>query len=282
MFHGKLERKLAVWPDAGERVLILTEPWQGFTFRDELHRDELVRRINEDEVDVLVAAPLSRIGMQGGGTLDEIGEFAALVADVQKRCQRSLTVLLVHHENRAGQVSGAWEGFPDTLVHVQAQGHGRTRVYWQKLRWSSSLHGTTTHLTWADCESFTVEEREEITEASIADGILEAIRESPDTSWSRIRPKVKGNDAEKAGVLDRLLRDGLIVNTATREGHFNLWLPEDPASSRANVSTGLARTGAASPDGESGAVRATVPDVSRHGGRHGTDQPGLFDEETAA
>jgi hypothetical protein len=211
------------------------------------------------------------------------------VAEVRQRCQRSLTVLLVHHENRAGQVSGAWEGFPDSLVHVQAEGHGRTRIYWQKLRWSSRLHGTSTHLAWADDESFTVEEREEITDATIADGILEAVRECPGGSWTKIRDfqkdgkkLVRGNDGEKARVRDRLLRDGEIWNTSPREGHFSLWLPDDPASSHANVSTGPARTGAVSPDGESGAVRATVPYVSRHGARHGTNQPGLFDEETAA
>jgi hypothetical protein len=280
MFRDKLARKLEAWREAGERILVLEEPWQGVTFRDEAQRDELVRFIGEQEIDLLVAAPLSRLGMRGGGTLDEIGEFAALVADVQRRCERALTVTLLHHENRAGQVSGAWEGFPDTLIHVSAQGHGRTRIFWQKLRWSSLLHSTTTHLLWADGEGFTVEERQEITEETIADAILAAVRKSPGASWTKLRPQITGNDADKASVRDQLLRDGLLVNGAARERHFSLWVAGDPAAPRAELSTGLARLSEAAPGGEPETSRATVLTLSKHGARHGTGEPGSNDHET--
>ena len=117
---------------------------------------------------------------------------------------------------------------PDSLLHVQAQGHGRTRVYWQKLRWSSTLHGTTTHLVWAENEGFEVEEREEVTEATIADEILAAapgarrpaLDEHP---RARARPPGRGRVRR-----DRLLADGLLVNVPKRKGGFNLWSAETP------------------------------------------------------
>jgi hypothetical protein len=274
MFRDKLAHKLEAWPEAGERILVLEEPWQGVTFRDEPQRDELVRLVASEELDLLVAAPLSRLGMQGGGTLDEIGEFAALVADVQRRCERPLTVLLVHHENRAGQVSGAWEGFPDTLVHVQAQGHGRTRVYWKKLRWSSLLHGTTTHLLWAEGESFEVQEREEITEATMADAILAAVFEFPGGSWRQIREQVRGNATEAAAIRDRLLSDGLIVNRAARDGQFNLWRADDPAVPGSELRTALEPLWGASPEGAREVDRFPVPPYREPGNRNHPREPG--------
>jgi len=71
-----------------------------------------------------------------------------LVSDVRARSQRRLTVILIHHENKGGKVSGAWEGSGDTLLHVQAAGNGHTIVHVQKARWDSATHGTTLKLAW--------------------------------------------------------------------------------------------------------------------------------------
>lgn len=273
MFRGKLRGKLAAWPQAGERIIVLEEPWQGVTFRDDEQRDELVRLVDEHELDLLVAAPLSRLGMIGGGTLDEIGDFAALVADVQRRCERPLTVLLVHHTNRAGQVSGAWEGIPDTLLHVQGQGHGRTRLHWQKLRWSPSLHATSTHLVWAEGETFVVEEREEITEGDLAEMILTAVREQPGEAWTNVRKEVRGRSSEdRDATRDRLIRDGLIVNVPKRKGGWNLWAADDPALNRPDAGTEPERLSFPSP--ERGAADASVLPSHRPIGTVGTERNG--------
>jgi hypothetical protein len=173
-----------------DRIQIMREPWAKFDFRNDTLRNELADWLQTTRVDLLVVGPLARIGMEGGGTPDEIQAFVRHVETMQAECDRPPAVLIVHHENRAGQVSGAWEGAVDTLLHVQAQGNGRTRVFWQKVRWSSLLHQTTTNLLWADGESFTVEEREEITEATMADEILAAALELPGASWTTIRKKV--------------------------------------------------------------------------------------------
>ncbi len=271
LFRKKLARKLAKWPRAAETIRVLEEPWQGVSFRDEAQRDEFVEFVTAQKIDLLVAAPIARLGMQGGGTLDEVAEFADLVADVQRRAP-GLAAMLVHHPNRAGQVSGAWEGFPDTTMHVQASGHGRTRILWQKLRWSSLLHGKTTHLLWADGESFTVDEREAVTASTMVDEILAAVLESPGASWTKLRPRVRGNETEKAAVRDRLIADGLLVNQTAREGQFRLWHADDPAATRSELRTGLERLPFPTPEREAAAV--PVPPFQRSIGtvereRHG-------------
>ncbi len=156
--------------------------------------------------------------MEGGGTPDEIRRFVDRVLEFQADCAQRPAVVIVHHENRAGQVSGAWEGVTDALVHVQGQGHGRTRVFWQKQRWSSELHGTTTQLVWSDGESFVVEDKPEVTEDTIATDIIEAVRDLPGGSWTKIRDRVTGKATDAARVRDRLLAAGQLVNTAGREG----------------------------------------------------------------
>jgi hypothetical protein len=281
LFRSKIARKLEAWPEAGERIFVLEEPWQGVTFRDPSQRDELVERVRELELDLLVGGPVARLGMQGGGTLEEVGDFAALVADVQRRAERPLTALLIHHENRAGTISGAWEGVPDSLVHVQAQGHGRTRVFWQKLRWASSLHGTTTHLFWAEHEGFEVEEREEITEATQAEEIRAAVREAPGATWTQTRNRVHGRPEDAARVRDRMLEDGELVNTSTRKGGFSLWAADDPVF-RSEAGTEPERFTFPTPERE--AADASVPPFRRSIGTEGTERngrpgPSALDEE---
>ena len=106
---------------------------------------------------------------------------------------------------------------------------------------SSELHGTTTQLIWAPGETFTVEDKPEITDDTIAIDILAAARDMPGASWSRIREHVTGNATDSAKVRDKLLELGQIVNTAARQGYYNLHLPDDPTLNRSELGTGLER-----------------------------------------
>jgi hypothetical protein len=137
-------------------VLVFERPWGEFTFADDGWRLTLAQLIRDHNVDVLMAGPLVRLGMDSAGTLQEVRAFADLVADVRRRAERPLSVLLVHHENKGGAVSGAWEGAGDTLLHVQSAGNGHTIMYVQKARWDGGRHGTTLQLAWAAGESFTL------------------------------------------------------------------------------------------------------------------------------
>jgi hypothetical protein len=249
LFRKKLRRKLRAWNGSPveDRIVVWEEPWARFTFSDPTWRQLLAERVRSHEVDVVIVGPVTAAGMEEAGTLQDVRAFAALVEEVGALAGRRLSVILVHHESKAGKVSGAWEACGETLIHVQGQGHGRTRLHFQKARWASDYHGTSLTLVWAEGEGFTVEDRPEITEDTIAEAILAAVLELPGASWTKIRDLrsaggkkvVQGNASELAAIRDRLLRDGRLVNGAASEGQFRLWHPDDPAAPRSGLTRAL-------------------------------------------
>jgi AAA domain len=159
LLRKKMQRKLRGWqgPPLDGRISVFEEPWGTFTFASETCRQQLADDVRDHEIDVLLAGPLTRLGMDAAGTLQETAAFMQLIADVRRQSGRRLTSILAHHENRAGTVSGAWEGVGDTLLHVQAAGNGHTIVFIQKARWSSAHHHKTLKLRWTDGEGFELE-----------------------------------------------------------------------------------------------------------------------------
>lgn len=232
LFRDKLRRKHAAWE--GEPVKghlhVVENPWGRISFDDPVCREVLADELAINQTDVLIIGPVTRSGMNEAGTLQDVRDFMMLVNDVRQTSQRRVTVILIHHESKSGQVSGAWEGAGDTLFHVQGQGHGKVRLFVQKARWSTTHHATALQLLWAAGDSFTVEAREEITEESIADEILAACSDNPGASWRTIRDHVKGNADTLAKIRDRLLHTGLVVNASTVPGRFLLWHKDDPAA----------------------------------------------------
>jgi AAA domain len=159
LLRKKLRRKLDAWTGAplDKRINVFEAPWGKVTLATAEWREELALKVAALDVDLLIAGPLTRIGMNAAGTLQEVAAFMRLVDDLRHRCGRSLAVILIHHENRAGTVSGAWEPAGDTLLHLTAAGNGRTVVHVQKARWDNERHATTMHLAWTDGEGFRLE-----------------------------------------------------------------------------------------------------------------------------
>jgi hypothetical protein len=156
--------------DAGERLFILREPWSRFTLADGGLREDVAAIVRERNLDVVVLGPLATVGMVGGGTPDEISRFEGLLRELRALVDRPVAFWIVHHENKSGDVSGAWERVPDTLVHVQGAGNGHTRFVFRKARWSSEYHGRTLNLTWSEGRTFdVVEERERDYYADVLD-----------------------------------------------------------------------------------------------------------------
>ena len=153
-FRRKLRERLAAWdgPALDTRLLVLEQPWGDVTLNDDLHRDELAHLINAHHVDLLIAGPLADLGVAGPGTPADVSDFGEQLALLRAKCEQPLAIVVAHHENRAGQMSGAWGRLPDTAAHVQPQAHGSVRVFWHKVRNASSLHKTTTKLVWADAQ----------------------------------------------------------------------------------------------------------------------------------
>jgi hypothetical protein len=204
LMRAKVRRKLKSWdgkPIEG-RVRIIRSPWAKFTFASEQWRDELARIVDEHEIDIIIAGPLTRIGMDEAGTLQQVRDFMRLIGDLRERCERRIAVVLIHHENRAGSVSGAWEGAGDTLLHVREAGPGHTVVFVQKARWGSRYQGTSIKLAWAPGESFEVEaERDLLAEIKdlLADGtwrIVEEIRKELGVGKDTITDLLKKHAAD--------------------------------------------------------------------------------------
>ena len=232
-FRLKLRAKLAGWNGDQELIRqnahVLEEPWGGFTFAEARHREHLAAQLIEHESDLLLCGPVSTLGMIGGGTPDEINAFVRLLAQTRALLERPLAVWLIHHENRAGQVSGAWERVPDCLLHVTSRGNGHTRVYVQKARWSSELHATTLQLTWTDGYGFAVEQPDEaITPERVYDDIAAFVFGNGGSAWNEVRKHVPGNDEFRRLTRDRMLAEGVLLNAGG--GHrFVLWHRDDPA-----------------------------------------------------
>ena len=207
-FREKLRAKIAAWdgPPLEGRLYVLEQPWSLFTFGNQQHCRELVGLIRELEIDVVFAGPVQRLGVEGGGTPAEIQAFVNLLEQVRAELERPLAYELVHHENKAGDVSGAWEGATDTLAHVQARGNGHTAVVWRKARWASELHGRTWKLNWRAGEAFEVDDTPETTDDAIADQLLGLVRETPGGSWNDYYDSLQGATERRRAVRDRLLR----------------------------------------------------------------------------
>lgn len=214
-FRRKLRRKRDAWQGSrvDDRVAVLEAPWAAFSFGNEGWRDVVADYALANELDVLIVGPVASAGMDRAGTLQEVREFLALVADVRRRSGRRLVVILVHHEAKGGKVSGAWEGAGDTLVHVSKKAHGRMRLEWQKTRWASDYHATSLTLLWSEGDSFTIEEKEELDDHAAAERIVEAIAERAGTTWGPVEKATKGIARDRRNALrDELLRVGRIVN----------------------------------------------------------------------
>lgn len=209
---------------------VLDNPWAVFRFDNEQHRTWLAHNITALELDVLFVGPLTRVGMNEAGTLQETRDFSQLLESVRNLAGRPITFVLVHHQNKGGQVSGAWEGAGDTLLHVTAQGHGKTRVHVQKARWASSWHGKSIQLVWADGEGFLVADAPQRDTNTIADEILAAVLAEGGRGWNQVAKSVSGNAVKTRAVRDQLLEAGQLVDANAAQGRRTmvLWHPNDP------------------------------------------------------
>jgi AAA domain len=231
LFRKKLARKLNAWhgsPLEG-RVHVFEHPWGGFTFADDDWQQRIAAVIREHEIDVLVVGPVTSAGMDEAGTIAQVRSFIDdNVAEVRRLSGRAIAIVLVHHENKGGKVSGAWEGVGDTLLHVMAQGHGKLRLYVQKARWSSEQHATMLHLVWADGDGFRLADEPPSRPERVWDDIAEYVLEHGGCSWNELDDNVGGNATYKRRRRDAMLEEGVLINAGTIKS-FVLWHRDDPA-----------------------------------------------------
>jgi hypothetical protein len=209
LLRDKIESKLASWKGSTikpSRLTILEDPWGAIDFTDKADRAKLAAMILKHEIDVVIAGPVTRLGMNEAGTLQEVRDFMGCLNALRAEVGRPLAFVLVHHEGRSGAVSGAWEGAVDTLLHTEKRGHGHTSLKIEKARWSSAHHDTHLELTWTDGEGFAVEDaRDYAAEIAtlLADGKWRTVGEIGN---KRDAPKMPGIGAGKDSVKDALDR----------------------------------------------------------------------------
>jgi hypothetical protein len=265
-FRRKLRSKRDAWPGSplSGRIYVLEYPWAAFSFPDERWRSGVAEYCREEEIDVVIVGPVASAGMETARTLQDVRAFLALVTDLRQRSSRRLVVVLVHHENKGGKVSGAWEGVGDTLVHVQAQGQGRLRLHWQKTRWASDYHSSAMQLLWAEGDSFTVSE--ELDEETLVERILDYIAANGGTGWTAVAEATPGvNHKRRMEVRDRLFGQRRIVNARRKKGEpeealfeveeakrCRLYVADDPAIAHLLPRSGAVGEQTAPPWGEGG------------------------------
>jgi len=232
LFRRKLRKKFASWdgPPLEDRLHVWQAPWAGFSFAEPEMAAQLARLIFELEIDLVIAGPVTQLGMEDAGTIREVRRFAASVALLRERSLRPVASLLVHHEAKSGRVSGAWEGVGDTMIHVSGGGNGRTRFTIQKARWGSSYHGKTYRLRWLDGQGFEEEGDDADRPARVWDAILAFVAEHPGTGWTAVLAAVGGEKTYVVRRRDQMLEEGVLVDLGKGErgsGHrFELWLAE--------------------------------------------------------
>ncbi len=200
-FRRLLQRKRDTWQGRSfhDNVHVLEEPWARFTLDDTACRRGLATEIDRTATDLVMIGPLASLGAKGTGTPDDVNVFADLIADLRYRTSRPFALWIIHHENKAGDISGAWERLPDTLLHVSAQGNGRTRLGYRKARWSSRLHDTAATLAWADNAGF--ELIPDKAERDLETEISALLEEHEVLSTNKIRKALKiSPDAAKAAL----------------------------------------------------------------------------------
>jgi hypothetical protein len=225
-FRQMLSEKTASWDGASftSSIHVLEEPWTRFTLQDEAHRQGLSSHITNTNTDVVVMGPLATLGMVGGGTPDEISVFERLLGKLRELLERPISFWIVHHENKQGDVSGAWERVPDTLCHVQARGNGHTTLHWRKARWSSEKHGTSVDLVWTEGRSFETVEKED---RDPWVEMLEAFRKDDEWRTAKEAGKlIEVREKQAKQVLAELVRRGEMVyekGPSGRHGSAHCW-----------------------------------------------------------
>lgn len=267
-FRQKLARKAEGWegPDFLENVHVLREPWALFTLMNERHRGELRAYCRDQAIDCVVAGPLKRLGAQGAGTLDETNGFELMLRDVGLgHEEHPVAFWIAHHDNRAGTVSGAWEGVPDVLMHVSLDGRERTKVHWEKVRWSSRLHDRTWIVRWAGGDGFelvdtgeqTREEKAVAARVEAAEWMRGYLERVPDASKNKAVEAYKEAHAGKGREAARHAYDQVRGEQTAHPAHRGFQPPVEEGARVRALPEGEARP-AAHPSEGSDQVRGEV------------------------
>jgi hypothetical protein len=209
LFQNKLAAKTASWdgPEFAENVYVFAGPWGEFTFSDPDARATLREFCDQHDIDVVTANPTLGLGVAASGRPDETQQFVDWLVECGLKGERAFWLL--HHENKAGQISGDWGRHPDTKVQLQADGkQPRTKLEWAKTRWATLPSETQLKsclLEWIiEAQGYRVIELDTVgaTDSELEERMIDYLTEHPLSSTTAVETNVTGTASRIRALLD--------------------------------------------------------------------------------
>jgi hypothetical protein len=182
-------------------------PWDEFTFADPEARAALTEFCDQHQVDVVTANPTLGLGVAVSGRPDETQAFVDWLVECGLKRDRAFRLL--HHENKAGQISGDWGRHPDTKVSLRQHGNQqRTKLDWAKTRWATlptDVTAKTCLLEWViETQGYNVLELDSVgaNDTELVQRIVTYLTEHPWAPTRAVYDRVKGDKTRIRKLLD--------------------------------------------------------------------------------
>jgi hypothetical protein len=210
LFQQKLAAKIASWegPDPTPNIFVFAGPWGEFSFANPAARAALNEFCDEHAIDVVTANPTLGLGVAASGRPDETQQFVDWLVECGLKSERAFWLL--HHENKAGQISGDWGRHPDTKVALQQDGsRQRTKLDWAKTRRATLPTETVPKvclLEWiVETQGYAVTELDTIgaTDSELEQRVADYLAENPFSSTTAVETEVKGTASRIRKLLER-------------------------------------------------------------------------------
>lgn len=200
-----------------ENCFFLDQPWGKFTFADNNFSEELRGFVVGNNIDIVVANPLTRLGMKGAGTPEETLNFLELL--FKAGLNNEFAVLLNHHMSKQTkhmplieQLSGAWGPHPDAVITLEQNGERSSKLTFAKARWGQDLQGREMILHWLENNEGPIGYKGEtapkiVTDVEMYERIDSHLVDHPGDYLTNIRKAVKGNAKRISDSLSRGIHD---------------------------------------------------------------------------
>ena len=246
LWQEKIREKAATWegePEWMANVFLFSSPWGSFNFARADAREALRQFCLEHQVDIVVGNPLLGLGASGAGKPEQTAEFVEWL----KLCGlwQDVGFWFLHHENKAGQISGDWDRHPDTVVLLERDGNRpRTKLTWTKTRWATT--GTEDQprkllLEWViEAKSYAVVEADtlSVSDAELRERVDEFLAANPASTTTTVETKVTG-----AGARIRKVLEGGDYKREPGPRNATLWSLAESAETSPSLSTETGWTG---------------------------------------
>jgi hypothetical protein len=225
LFQAALDHKAKTWdgPDFTANLDIYARPWGEFSFASARARRDLTDYCEAQGVELVAANPTLGLGAGASGRPDETTQFVGWLRECGLWSRRAFWLL--HHENKAGQISGDWGRHPDTKVLLQRDGNRqRTKLTWEKVRWATLDHDERALMLAWEVETRgyratpldTVRTSDEL----LVERMREYLTDHPASATSRICESVEGTDSR----IEALLKSRPEFDFARGPHNAKLWV----------------------------------------------------------